>query len=188
MSKFYKLYKETQFIEKTLKVEILGTVEWEAWNIFITEEYKEDPTFSYNFSKEQRQTWEQYRDTYLNTHKFSEELEKLSVAGNEEQPKMSTSKAKAIDDDDAKLYRQLASSLEDYDGNCTKFANWWTNMQMYMMGEAAAWAEVKKQQILEGKLSDWDMFKTDIENWFKDPAREQTAQYEIHTLMSHHGV
>jgi hypothetical protein len=105
-----------------------------VWNIFITEEYKEDPTFSYNFSKEQRQTWEQYQDTYLDTHKLSEELEKLSVAGDKDQPRMSSSKAKAIDDDDAKLYRQLASSPEDYDGNHTKFANWWTNMQMYMMG------------------------------------------------------
>ena len=179
-----------------------GTREREAWNIFIDEEVENggDPTFTQVFSREQRQSWEQYRDNYLKEHRRPE-----SVVGEEDQPKavlteMSTSKMKEIEDDEAKLYRQLASSPEDFDGNRTKFANWWANMQMYMMGfnkinsvgriigvlsrctkgEVAAWAEVKKQQVLAGALKDWEAFKTQIEDRFNDPTRIQKAQHDIH--------
>ena len=41
------------------------------------------------------------------------------------------------DIDTQKLFRQAVASLSDYNGSKKDFANWWLNMQLYLLGYAS---------------------------------------------------
>ena len=105
-------------------------------------------------------------------------------------------------DDVYKLFCQAVAEPKEYDGNRSNFAEWWANMQIYMLGyknipdtgkiiivlshltkgDAAQWAQLKKQNMIEGTLTKWEEFKVDVEKRFADPIKEQSALNDIHSF------
>ena len=106
------------------------------------------------------------------------------------------------DIDTQKLFRQAVASPSEYDGTKKVFATWWSNMQLYLLGyssisdegkiivmlsrltkgDAAFWAQAKKEDIIKGNLRKFDEFKAQLEQRFSDPIRLQQALNEIHSF------
>ena len=197
----------------------LGSVEREAWNKLFGEEWDLDPNQGFTLNETQLARWYTVRDEHV-ASKLSEDFEKLSAHEDETEETSKRPRSKTVTmtgagsgsgkeqeikltDEEAKLFRHLASAPDDFDGNRKKFAHWWANMQMYLLGysninnvgriigvlsrcvegEAAIWAEGKKQEIIDGTLRDWNKFKDDIEERFTDPIRVQTALNDIHNFV-----
>ena len=82
-----------------------------------------------------------------------------------------------------KLFRQAVASPSEYDGTKKEFTTWWSNMQLYLLGyasisdegkiiavlscltkgDAAFWAQAKKEDIIKGSLRKFDEFKAQLE-------------------------
>ena len=93
------------------------------------------------------------------------------------------------DIDTQKLFRQAATSPSEYNGTKKGFATWWSNMQLYLLGyasisdegkiiavlshlmkgDAAFWAQVKKEDVIKGNHGKFDEFKAQLEQRFSDP-------------------
>ena len=106
------------------------------------------------------------------------------------------------DIDTQKLFRQAVASPSDYDGSKKDFANWWSNMQFYLLGyasilnkgkiiallsrltkgDATFWAQAKKEDIIKQNLRKFDEFRTQLEQQFADPICPQQALNEIHSF------
>ena len=87
------------------------------------------------------------------------------------------------DIDTQKLFRQALASPSDYNRSKRDFANWWSNMQLYLLGyasisdegkiitilscltkgDAAFWAQAKKEDVIKGNLRKFNKFKTQLE-------------------------
>lgn len=105
-------------------------------------------------------------------------------------------------DETQKLFRQAVADPKEFDGNRAMFAEWWANMQLYLLGyekipdvgriiavltrltkgDAAQWAQLKKQQLIEGAQVTWSEFKKELEERFADPIKGQKALNEIHSF------
>jgi hypothetical protein len=96
-----------------------GTVEREAWEKYWSVE-AETPFVetSYSLTREEVKKWEKFRQNYMDEH-LAEELSKMSTTDKEDIPK---------------LFRQITHDPGEYDGNRIKFKEWWSNMQLHMMG------------------------------------------------------
>jgi hypothetical protein len=105
-------------------------------------------------------------------------------------------------DASAKAFRQAIQKPDTYDGKRAKFADWWADMQCYLLGypmlnegskilvvlgfltegDAALWACSKKLEAVAGRLDAWAEFEASIKERFSDPIRTQTAMNEIHNF------
>ncbi len=61
---------------------------------------------------------EKFRQNYID-ESLAKELSKMSTADKEDLPK---------------LFRQITHDPREYDRNRVKYEEWWTNMQLHMMG------------------------------------------------------
>ena len=51
---------------------------------------------------------------------------------------------------------------------------------MLTKGDAAFWAQAKKEDVTKGNLRKFDEFKVQLEQWFSDPIQLQQALNKIH--------
>ena len=106
-------------------------------------------------------------------------------------------------DDIYKLFRQITHDPGEFDRDRLKFEDWWSNMQLHMLGfnkltdigkiiamltrctkgEAASWALVKRQEVISDKLDDWKVFTKQLKARFTDPTKEQRALNDIHNFV-----
>ena len=49
-------------------------------------------------------------------------------------------------------------------------------------GDAAFWAQVKKEDVIKGNLRKFNEFKVQLEQWFSNPIQPQQALNEIHSF------
>jgi hypothetical protein len=102
----------------------------------------------------------------------------------------------------SQLSQNRLSTLEHYDGNQAKFADWWADLQLYLKGfselsheariitalgfftkgDTTTWARVKKEEVLADKLRSWEAFTSDVEARFSNPIHAQKALNEIHNF------
>jgi hypothetical protein len=102
----------------------------------------------------------------------------------------------------AELLQKAIAKPEHFNGNQAKFADWWADLRLYLKGftglsheariltalgfftkgEAAAWAHIKKEEVLDDKLRSWEAFASDVETRFANPIRTQKALNKIHNF------
>src|ERR1700759_299275 len=118
---------------------------------------------------------------------------------------MSTSKQPQsnLSEKDQKAWKKLVTEPDKYGGERHKFADWWASMQMYLgpyedttdkvrigtvlgflrYGEAAIWGRIKRQEVIDKKLTSWDDFVKQLEERFKDYSLQQKAANDLHNYV-----
>ena len=110
-------------------------------------------------------------------------------------PKMLATSDKTKEDNDYdsnKLFRKVVAEPPAFDGSKTKFHNWWKDTWLWLLGydnltdaakiiavlsrftsgDAADWARVKKDDILNEKAQTWAEFEKELVTCFDDPSRK----------------
>jgi hypothetical protein len=61
-----------------------------------------------------------------------------------------------------------------------------TALGFFTKGEVAAWARIKKEEVLADKLRSWEVFTSDVETRFTNPICMQKALNKIHNFTQGH--
>ena len=164
-----------------------------AWEEFCIAVKANSPNKTLYCSKEVYDEW------YIFWERFPSPL-LLLLKETPQPPKQKEPKGKLkapvmTDIDTQKLFRQAVASPSEYDGTKKEFATWWLNMQLYLLGyasisdkgkiiavlsrltkgDAAFWAQAKKEDVIKGNLRKFDEFKAQLEQWFSNPIWPQQA-------------
>ena len=99
-----------------------------------------------------------------------------------------------------KLFRKVVAEPAAFDGSKSKFHNWWKDTRLWLLGydnltdaakiiavlsrltsgDAADWARVKKDDMLNEKAQTWAEFEKELVARFDDPSRKARALNDIH--------
>jgi Zinc knuckle/Retrotransposon gag protein len=142
------------------------------------------------------QEWNTYRDKWY-TYRDPGTLTTETVVISPSKAEMAT---KETDDEkQMKTLKKLVKSPGDFDGSRLKFATWWSSVQIYLKayddtsdyvkivavlsfmqtGPAAIWAKNREEELKDGKLTSWAVFKKAIEERFEDHSRQQRADNDL---------
>ena len=103
-----------------------------------------------------------------------------------------------------KILRQVIAEPQKYDGERSKFEQWWTSILLWNKGhsnlpddaliiavlsyitegEALHWAQIQQKEVLDEKLTSWEEFSRRIKERFEDPTIKEKAMHEIHEFSS----
>ena len=127
-----------------------------AWELFCQNLEVNSPNRTVYCSKEVFNEWFRFRDIYTNPLPPDKTPQ---PPPKQKEPKGKSKEPTMTDIDTQKLFRQAVASPSNYDGSKKDFANWWSNMQLYLLGYASISDEGKIIAILS-HLTKGDAVKT----------------------------
>src|SRR6266478_1288763 len=180
----------------TLKPPRQGTDERFVWNKYF-EEDNDDPA---HLNPEELSLWQAYRDNYI-LQKATERLSLKDTAETIVVPMADDTTLTAKEQN--KLYSKAVADPGGYDGDRPKFDTWWKAVQLYLKGyvganditkiamvvsrldkgEANAWAQTKRDELIDDMLTNWTTFSQELQERFSDPGRIAKIQNDIHNFI-----